>query len=270
MAVLTGILFPARITGAKAVISRVNSFFSFYFQSLPKRFKPSPATPFHLWEISEDFDPISVNPDDVCWVRSDGSDLPLNTREMTAFNEHIDQHFIDSLLQGQTLADASLLAFRDPNHFVAGQLHRHPDIWSRLLESVPASSEASEVLNWIRRKVDISDFFVHFKGSYGGENFDSMRPPSKVFANHPSCKPFAGFISETILDRFRSGAISLWGKVGDVDPPLLVMPLTVEPSKPRLCNDDRFLNLWMADRPFKLDTLPNLTCYVNVIFPCEF
>jgi len=32
-------------------------------------------------------------------------------------------------------------------------------------------------------------------------------------------------------------------------PPHLVLPLTVEPSKPRLCNDDRFLNLWTEERP---------------------
>ena len=35
----------------------------------------------------------------------------------------------------------------------------------------------------------------------------------------------------------------------------LVLPLTVEPSKPRLCHDERFLNLWIWDLPFKLDHL---------------
>lgn len=45
------------------------------------------------------------------------------------------------------------------------------------------------------------------------------------------------------------------------------MPLTVEPSKPRLCNDDRFLNLWMINRPFQLDTLRGLPLYV---FPGSF
>ena len=33
------------------------------------------------------------------------------------------------------------------------------------------------------------------------------------------------------------------------------MPLTIEPSKPRLCNDNRFLNLWTRNVPFKLDSL---------------
>lgn len=28
------------------------------------------------------------------------------------------------------------------------------------------------------------------------------------------------------------------------------MPLIVEPSKPRLCHDERFNNLWIKDLPF--------------------
>ena len=43
----------------------------------------------------------------------------------------------------------------------------------------------------------------------------------------------------------------------------LVMPLTVEPSKPRLCNDNHFLNLWMVDKPFTLDRLSDLPLYVG-------
>lgn len=36
------------------------------------------------------------------------------------------------------------------------------------------------------------------------------------------------------------------------------MPLTVEPSKPRLCHDERYLNLWIRDLPFVLDTLKDV------------
>ena len=79
-----------------------------------------------------------------------------------------------------------------------------------------------------------------------------------------SCKPFADFVRSTLLDRLASGAISLKGKVGEVDPPHLVPPLTVEPIKPRLCHDARFLNLWMSDMPFKLDTLCDLPRYVGL------
>lgn len=37
-----------------------------------------------------------------------------------------------------------------------------------------------------------------------------------------------------------------------------MLPLTVESSKPRLCHDARFLNLWMMYMPFSLDALINL------------
>jgi hypothetical protein len=36
------------------------------------------------------------------------------------------------------------------------------------------------------------------------------------------------------------------------------MPLTIEPSKPRLCHDERFLNLWIKDWPFHLGTLKDI------------
>lgn len=51
-------------------------------------------------------------------------------------------------------------------------------------------------------------------------------------------------------------------KVGEIQPPHLVLPLTVEPSKPRLCQDARFLNLWMVDSPFSLDHVTDVPRYV--------
>ena len=59
-----------------------------------------------------------------------------------------------------------------------------------------------------------------------------------------------------------TGAISLLGGVEEVEPPRIVLPLTVEPSKPRLWHDARYLNLWMRDKPFSLDSLNDLPRYV--------
>ena len=36
------------------------------------------------------------------------------------------------------------------------------------------------------------------------------------------------------------------------------MPLTVEPTKPRLCHDDRYVNLWTRDNPFNLENLKHI------------
>ena len=35
------------------------------------------------------------------------------------------------------------------------------------------------------------------------------------------------------MQHLRNGSLSIWGRVGSVYPPHLVMPITVEPSKPR-------------------------------------
>lgn len=72
-------------------------------------------------------------------------------------------------------------------------------------------------------------------------------PPGTCFRNSKSCEEFTDFISSTISRRLANGSISECGKVGECTPPYLVMPLTVEATKPRLCHDERFLNLWVKD-----------------------
>ena len=41
------------------------------------------------------------------------------------------------------------------------------------------------------------------------------------------------------------------------------MSITVEPSKPSMCHDERFLNLWIKDLPFFLDLITDLPRYVH-------
>ena len=50
-----------------------------------------------------------------------------------------------------------------------------------------------------------------------------------------------------------AGDIAVWGPVDQVASPYLVLPLTVEPTKPRLCHYERYFNLWIRDLPFKLE-----------------
>ena len=97
---------------------------------------------------------------------------------------------------------------------------------------------------------------------FRGVHCDCDIPPARVMGNHSSCNKFSDFISHTLEEHPLTGAFRVWGKVGDVAPPRLVLPLTVEPSKPRLCIDARFLNLWMRDSPFPLDELRDVPPYV--------
>ena len=130
-----------------------------------------------------------------------------------------------------------MLAIPDPAAFVAGQLHCHLQEWKSIAST--SSLLSRDVLDWLENKVQVQPFFRHFKGNFEGKHFDSPSPPQRIFYNHKSCAPFAKFISDTILQRLSTGAISVWGKEGKVEPPHLVVPLTVEPTKPRFCNDNR-------------------------------
>eukprot|EP00732_Lithocolla_globosa_P005907 Lithocolla_globosa_v1_NODE_6454_length_1086_cov_2.369544.p1 type:complete len:152 gc:universal NODE_6454_length_1086_cov_2.369544:528-73(-) len=47
----------------------------------------------------------------------------------------------------------------------------------------------------------------------------------------------------------------VWGKAGECDPSHIVLPITVEHTKPRMCWNGQFINLWTASPPFKLETL---------------
>ena len=63
-------------------------------------------------------------------------------------------------------------------------------------------------------------------------------------------------------NHFQTCAFRVRASVGDDSLPHLVLPLPIEPTKPRLCLDARFLNLWMADVPFSLNRLADVPWYV--------
>ena len=87
-------------------------------------------------------------------------------------------------------------------------------------------------------------------------------PPAIRIDNSAICTQFTDFISDTFVHWVASGVLAVWGEVRVVSPPHLVLPIMVEPSKPCLCHDERLLNLWIKDLPFKLDHLSDLPRYV--------
>ena len=152
-----------------------------------------------------------------------------------------------------------MLRFPAPGSFVAGNLSACLPFWKVVLEGQP---KASEILSYISEGVKVHEFFVHFHGVFKGRSYHSPAPPRMMFSNSSSCRRFHDFITRTILDRVANGSLLVWGEVGKVDPPHLVMPITIEPSKPRMCHDERFLNLWIKDCPFTLDYIIDLPRYV--------
>ena len=161
-----------------------------------------------------------------------------------------------------SLANLAQLRFRNLDSFHAGNLHNHVDFWENLIFSTGHSCPKVSLLQIIREGEKVYDFFRHFKGNFKGRRYDSAIPPVCVFPNSPSCRQSCDFIASTVLDWVSQGVIKVHGVVGVCSPPHLVLPLTVEPTKPRLCHDERFLNLWNRDLPFKLDHLSDLPRYV--------
>lgn len=109
--------------------------------------------------------------------------------------------------------------------------------------------------NWLKNGVDIRPFFRRFKGNVKRQSFDSDKPPKQYFQTSSYCKNCFLFIKSQLLEKVKYGSLQVFGKLGQCELSLIVMPLTIEPSNPRLCHDERYLNLWIKDNPFHLETL---------------
>ena len=211
-----------------------------------KRQKLDPKVP--EWELKLEFDPSQLIPNSrkVEWVDYRGKPLQSPSPHPSA----------EKVAEGGEF-NLEHLPFRNPDYYVAGNLHDQAAEWGSI-------GAGEEVLSWLKNGVDVQQFFKHFKGNFKGQHFNNDLPPQIFLPNAPSCIGFGNFIIETLIERILNGSMSVIGKVGDVQPPHLVMPITIEPSKPRLCHDERFLNLWVKDLPFVLDTLKEVSRVVPV------
>ena len=147
-------------------------------------------------------------------------------------------------------------AFLSPEYFRAGEIHNHLSVWEHLLSG--RGSSQVDLMEIIKEGVRIDRLFKPFRGNFKGSSYDLLFPPPMRLDNDKVCEQFRSFITDTVVDWVDPGILAVWGRVGEVTSPHLVLPLTVEPFKPRLCHDERFLNLWVKDLPFKLDHLPHL------------
>ena len=56
-----------------------------------------------------------------------------------------------------------------------------------------------------------------------------------------------------------------WVKLNHHPSPHLVLWMKIEPQKPRLCIEPNFVNLWIIDTPFSLETLVGVPRFVSFI-----
>ncbi len=176
--------------------------------------------PFWSWECDAAFDATVVNvaleqQSPVQWVDFMGN--PTEVSGGMVANAQL-ASIVENVTQGRALGHVEDLCFRDPNAFRPGELHKHVEYLDAITKG-SSSAIQSDVVRWVRDKVSVFEFAQHYKGSYKGWSYDSDRPPQRVFRNSQSCKPFVELVRQTLLDRLRTGAVSLLGKVGEVEPP---------------------------------------------------
>lgn len=204
------------------------------------------------WEQQINFNPKSETRQQPTWVTLEGHRIP--------YSVHRDAEAILNDKDGAY--DLNSLPLRDPDNFVSGLLHSNVQEWETVLSEID-TNDKSRVLDWIRNGVEIEQFFSPFRGNFKGQSFNSERPPKRFFQNSASCKKYVPFITSELTERVKNGSLLLIGKLNECELPHIIMPLIVEPSKPRLCHDERYLNLWMKDMPFTLETLKDIHRMIN-------
>lgn len=197
------------------------------------------------WEFDCNFNPVHAENNKrkhPIWTTLGGDNIP----------SHVDPYIFNEDCAGKSLYN---LYLRNPDFFIAGELHNQFCHWEKILFD---NDTSSLVKKWIKDGVDVTEFFTHFKGNFKGCSYNSSFPPQRFFQNAPICKQFKEFICSELYERILNGSLSVVGKVGECDLPHIIMPLTVEPTKPRLCHDDRYINLWTKDTPFQLENLKHV------------
>ena len=114
----------------------------------------------------------------------------------------------EEAIKSPELADIEQLPFPDPGAFLAGGIQRCASQWEAILEG----DMKPRLLAWVREGVDVAQFMQPFCGEFDGVAYDSPLPPPRVARNARCCQGHVQFIQDTIMEKLRSGAISLWGK----------------------------------------------------------
>ena len=139
--------------------------------------------------------------------------------------------------------------------FVPAHLQSAIPFWRDVV--LPATTEADRdtLLGWIR-SVSVYDFVDSraqgtFQGrQYSGPDLTSVHLPNHVPAEHCS------WVTTEVEQLVGTGCIARWADVADTSlytNPHTVLPLGVEPKKPRLIWDARWLNLMCVHSPFTMD-----------------
>ena len=149
-----------------------------------------------------------------------------------------------------------------PDEFRGGQITCARAFWHDTL--LPACGLPSglkrRIAGWVSEGVDINDFIKPFSGEFMGKIYDSPSPPPFMAPNHviPD-RRLTQFVTDELERLLLVGAIAR-----ESTAPRIVLPLGVEPDKPRLILDARYLNLWCPSEEMQYETLRHFQQGIDV------
>ena len=117
--------------------------------------------------------------------------------------------------------------------------------------------EWDTIMGWLNG-VSIHEFInENASGSFQGREYTGAELTAAEYSNHVPAEHEAWVDSE-VQKLVYQGGIAEWLKVANVSDqprPRMVMPLGIEPNKPRLIYDARWLNLMCRHVPFAMDSV---------------
>ena len=138
---------------------------------------------------------------DIKWCDLEGLPCTLTRQQ--------DLKSVQNTKNGIQKTSASDVVFRDPDYFVAGELHNHLESWNFVLEGY---HKRDEIIKYLTDGVSIFDFMKPFNGEFKGVKYNSPTPPSIILPNSKSCNDFEDFISRTIIERVSNGSLAVLGE----------------------------------------------------------
>ena len=135
--------------------------------------------------------------------------------------------------------------FRSPDHFMPGSLSLCWKFWEQhILVDHPLKQD---ILSWLKFGVHLEKFLAPFlQGSYNGVRINSRLPQTYREHNHVPHE-FQDWVASEVTSLLKMGVLKRWDPASMGAPcPVVVAPLIVEPTKPRLIYDARYINCFLS------------------------
>lgn len=133
-----------------------------------------------LWELNSGFNPMNMSiRDQPAWITLEGRIASPATHSPRA----------EEVINGDLYFDINSLPIRDPGKFISGQIHSFVPEWECIMNKI--TSKNNDVLKWIKKGVNVFDFFQSYNGNFKGNYYNSNVPPKHYAPNSTICKQYS-------------------------------------------------------------------------------